>query len=379
MENADRPPFNPLFLAVPTLLLAPVLALDLAVFWKALFFLGYTAVTAVGLHSTAGDNLQNYYLGSAFSGGWITAFVLLFIVNPVRTCRHNTDKVHPSQYGIWYRSYWCLCIIFNLRGIGWNYQCTLPPNTTPTETRTQFVKRSLRRAILCYVILDATQIYILRNSQTFSSTAAQPFLTLAYPWRTLVIVMTAVLISCGLVVQYAVLGIIHVSLGLGEPLDWPNNFGSLKDAYTIRGFWGKTWHQMVTRNVTAVGKAVRNLFGKKKNSFAAYATLLVTAFAVSGLMHCGGDAMMDFKHSGKSMPFFLLQAAGIAFEQTVISAGNRLGIAGSGWRLVGFMWVGLWFNFSAVQYIDSAIQAGMLDAEALPFSPIRFVQGRLGL
>ncbi|KAF9030450.1 hypothetical protein BDZ89DRAFT_1064656, partial [Hymenopellis radicata] len=92
-----------------------------------------------------------------------------------------------------------------------------------------------------------------------------------------------------------------------------------------------------------------------------------------------GDAMMDLKHSSRSMPFFLLQAAGIVFEQTVIGTGKHLGIAGSGWRLVGFMWVGLWFSFSAVQYIDSVIQAGMLDAEALPFSPIRFVQGRLGL
>ena len=39
-------------------------------------------------------------------------------------------------------------------------------------------------------------------------------------------------------IQYYLLGILSVLFGFSEPSQWPDEFGSWADAYTVRRFWG---------------------------------------------------------------------------------------------------------------------------------------------
>ena len=40
-----------------------------------------------------------------------------------------------------------------------------------------------------------------------------------------------------LTIQYRLASIVAVATGLGKPRYWPDAFGSVTDAYTIRRFW----------------------------------------------------------------------------------------------------------------------------------------------
>ncbi len=84
--------------------------------------------------------------------------------------------------------------------------------------------------------------------------------------------------------------------------------------------------------------------------------------------------MAGMQHVGKSLPFFLLQAAGIAVEQGCIHLLRGMGVRGSGfYRWLGRLWVCLWFSVSAVGFVDWGIHVGFFYKDALPFSPVRYI------
>ena len=54
--------------------------------------------------------------------------------------------------------------------------------------------------------------------------------------------------SWALVTAYhTVLALIFVGLKLDEPEEWPPVYGSLSQAYPLRGFWGKFWNRLTYR------------------------------------------------------------------------------------------------------------------------------------
>lgn len=77
-----------------------------------------------------------------------------------------------------------------------------------------------------------------------SSNTVQAFL-LAPLWQQYAISATQLVLSTRFLDStYRIFAIIAVSLGLSAPESNPPCFGSLADAYSVRQFWGKYWHQM---------------------------------------------------------------------------------------------------------------------------------------
>ena len=54
-------------------------------------------------------------------------------------------------------------------------------------------------------------------------------------------------IWAGFNIQYELLAMVGVALGLWEPQLWPPMFGSFWDAYTVRCTWGRVWHGILRR------------------------------------------------------------------------------------------------------------------------------------
>jgi Membrane bound O-acyl transferase family len=131
---------------------------------------------------------------------------------------------------------------------------------------------------------------------------------------------------------YDILAILCVSLHLGGPSDWPPIFGSFfKNSYTIRGFWGRFYHQWLRRNVSTAGMLVNKLFGFKQGSVANRYSQLIVAFAVSAFFHHVGAFVGCYKDDGFwQASFFLVQPVGIIVEENVISMGRKLGIRKTG-------------------------------------------------
>ncbi len=155
--------------------------------------------------------------------------------------------------------------------------------------------------------------------------------------------------------------ILSVAVGLSEPRDWPPLFGSPRGAYTVRNCWGRVWHQMLRKvSVILLHKHVilanmsfchsQLLTGHMdflaqalclpKGTFKTYFKLF-GSFAISGLIHYGGDYMLFQNWSGTSMQFFILQAVAITFEDMVIALAARFGHTQQNtvFKFIGYVWV----------------------------------------
>lgn len=64
---------------------------------------------------------------------------------------------------------------------------------------------------------------------------------------------------------------------------------------------------------------------------------------------------------GGAFKFFISQALFITFEDFVISIGERLGFTDSqAWRILGYVWVQLWFAYSLPGWLQPEISGGLL-------------------
>ncbi|KAG5714972.1 hypothetical protein E4T56_gene5371 [Termitomyces sp. T112] len=373
-----RPPFPFVtFLLVPDILLALALALDLPKRTRVAFFVVFALVCYQGLQYTTGDKMQDYSMGSTIGGQFFTALHLLLLAEPIRHYRHFSDHDDPSTRSLFKKVYWTACIIHSPRGIGWNYQTPYVPDR-PTIQRGFFIVTRTIRAVACLLIMDAAQVFIHTNPLFSGSTTGKASIaSQGILYRCLNIMCWMSTPHAGVRMQYYQISAFSVALGFSTPADWPDPFGDWSAAYTVRNLWGRTWHQMMRRYLSEIGKTVTQFVGFKKGSLFSSYTQLLVGFIVSGMMHSFGDAMVGWKHLGASFPFFVVQVLGIIAEDTVIGIASRLGkrppkeIS----RTLGYVWVFSWSMISFPLYIDWAVAAGLGSCKILPFSPIRTMLG----
>ncbi|TFY75037.1 hypothetical protein EWM64_g8975 [Hericium alpestre] len=182
--------------------------------------------------------------------------------------------------------------------------------------------------------------------------------------------------------QYSVLAMVGVGFGVcgSQVQDWPELFGRWADAWSVRQFWGRTWHQLIRRYTGDAGKALVSLFGFQRGTNASAYTQLYTAFLLSGLMHAGGDYMVTPAAFGSSIPFFVMQAVAITLEDGVIALGRRAGLRdGPAWRALGYCWVVAWFWWSVPSFVDWSLARGVGRSQALPLSLVESVGKWVGV
>jgi len=170
------------------------------------------------------------------------------------------------------------------------------------------------------------------------------------------------------------MALVCVGLGGSSPTLWPDIGGRLEDAYTLRRFWGRTWHQRMRLTVVGLGKLTANKVlkfprGTKGSSY----TQLYLAFFMTGIFHFAGDFMFEKRLVSRPFKFFLLQAVAITFEDFVIYLAKRFlsksgieskpGNAGWSWRgavvrVVGYCWVLIWFCLTVPVWMDEANAVG---------------------
>ena len=122
--------------------------------------------------------------------------------------------------------------------------------------------------------------------------------------------------------------------------------------------------------------------GLQPGNWQSHYTQLYVGFAVSGLLHCGGDLMVNpsRKLFGASFPFFFSQAVAITFEDAVIGLVRRSGVKVSPVlaRAVGYAWVVAWLCISAPWMTNWMLRAGTIDTQHVPVSLIDRIAPSLG-
>ncbi|OSX58091.1 hypothetical protein POSPLADRAFT_1061202 [Postia placenta MAD-698-R-SB12] len=266
------------------------------------------------------------------------------------------------------RMYWALCVITGPRGVGWNCQiANVPPR--PSEPRWSFVRQQLLYALRWYLPVDLAQTY-QRSNPSFSHHDAGLFSLSSQGYiQRCVNIVAWFSPAYGMIdMPYRLFSAVSVATAWSMPRDWPAMYGEWADAYTLRWFWGRTYHQSLRRYAASMGKACCRLLGLRQGSWASSYTQLYVGFAVSGLIHCGGDIMVSPKLFGVSFPFFIAQAVAISLEDAVIGVAKRTGMQAqcpdSLAHALEYVWVFVWLSVSTPWWMRTR----MVDTSRTVFS-----------
>ncbi|TFK62057.1 hypothetical protein BDN72DRAFT_827867 [Pluteus cervinus] len=355
MSVQTRPQF-PLFpcLLLPQLILSIFVAYRFSLFWRTTALIALIANVTFALSCTTGDAFQDYTTGVPIATMFVTTIHLLFLTNPETDFKHESSTQPVQALSIPRRLIWGISITLNPRNVGWNTEvANLPPR--PTTGRWRFVLDSLLRAAWLLFLLALAQLYFHTNPIfSLSGQAAVSVKSQGYLWRCINVFVAGAQAYGIMNLPYSLLCAFLVALGISEPKHCPNLFGSWADSYTVRRFWGRTWHQTMRRFMTSYGKCAARLLGFKPGTSGSSYIQLYVAFALSAVIHSVGDRMVGLEYTGCSAPFFMSQAIAITFEDMVIAVVRRRGvkIPPTVAHLVGYIWVFVWFSVSLPWFLD---------------------------
>ncbi|CBF82180.1 hypothetical protein AN5283.2 [Aspergillus nidulans FGSC A4] len=168
-------------------------------------------------------------------------------------------------------------------------------------------------------------------------------------------VLSRILISF----YYRLLSTISVALGLSSPESFPPLFNKMTDAYTLRNFWGKFWHQILRVDFTAVSNFVTcKVLSLPKPSILERYTNVFLVFFLSGILHITNDVVMNvpIRDSG-AMTFFLSFTIGYMIEDGVQAVWKQLYGSQKApqepelWKkAIGFIWVVAFLAIASAGY-----------------------------
>ncbi|KAJ5653956.1 hypothetical protein N7490_000959 [Penicillium lividum] len=181
---------------------------------------------------------------------------------------------------------------------------------------------------------------------------------------------------------YRLLSIVSVGLGIDSPSDWPPAWGRMKEAYTLRNFWGKFWHQFMRQPFSSLSNFItRECLGLARSSILERYTNLFIVFLISSLYHVIVDLLQSVppEYSG-SITFYLAFVPGIILEDGVQEVWARFGAHGTSAsedtlamceRTIGLVWVMSWLAITSTWYFTPMMQLTGSDVAMVPLSLTR--------
>ncbi|KAK2461015.1 hypothetical protein APHAL10511_006956 [Amanita phalloides] len=275
------------------------------------------------------------------------------------------QKKPAHQLPLLERVKWAAKLYTSSRGTRWSHEPThaLPPHPSPSITRSKFLLQEIRTLVWEIVLYEAIVTYA-KSSPSFAVNGHSIGEDDMF-WR----IVNVLGVGFGAIVAirmvHRMLCIPCVAIGFSEPQDCVPIFGDFRDAYTLRNFWGHVWHQLLRWVGVSHGRFLAyDVFRLKRGSKAAYMVQLYTTFAITAVIHVAGEySLLGYLTYRHALLFFLLQPVAITFETLVIGVIGKLSIRGP-WRLIGHIWVLMWFVYTVPNWIDPLLQRGL--AEAAP-------------
>lgn len=150
--------------------------------------------------------------------------------------KKRKDDPIPTPWSL-KRLGWSIKVMTSLRGAGWEWQVAQKFGGSDLS-RTRMIKRRIKRSVLLYLSLDVVSTY-MQSRPYFHRLASLVSLSRSEQ----VINMISACAAAGLAINitYQILCIFCVASHIWEPRECPDLFGSVKDAKSLRGFWGRTW------------------------------------------------------------------------------------------------------------------------------------------
>ncbi|KAJ3782999.1 membrane bound O-acyl transferase family-domain-containing protein [Lentinula aff. detonsa] len=314
------------------------------------FFLPVVAINSYCYFSKVSDDSirSNVIIETLIASDYI------LLTDIQRELRQIGQRESIMNAGIWDRLKWTLQLLCSPRGIGWTHEQTsiIPPHAH--LSRLDFLRNRLIALVMAIIGNDIA--FILTSIDPGFSRDAVTYYEQPFLWRFWATGLFFFRLKSSIQVYLLLITLLLVSTGLSEPDTWPDFFGRLADAYTVRRWWGRVWHQQLRRIVSSHGKFLsRHVFGLLPGTIASSYAQLYVAFFLSGLIH-----VTSF--DPRPICFFLLQAVTITFEDFIISVARKAGAQSSfAVHILGYVWVYCSLTVTFGIWLDSMNSAGIGD------------------
>ncbi|KAJ6514288.1 membrane bound O-acyl transferase family-domain-containing protein [Mycena vitilis] len=347
--------------------------------YRGLLFLPILPLTAYVLLSTTGTFNGDYYLGLGCLTMFWTASDLMVFTDVQRTlCQvplkgaaaaPAIEEGPIEDASLWRRTRWAFALLNSPRGVGWAHEPTsaLPAHPPAGTPRATFVAQRLWKAMQFFLLHDACNLHVRWNAMYRPDGAG--WTADGWIWRGVVTAGWGLSAYSALMLGTSLLSAGSVACGLSEPEEWPPLFGGPREAWTIRKFWGRGWHQLMRRFVSVHGKflAQRVLKLSPGGNPSAYVQLY-TAFLLSAAVHYGAETMALRHWGGGAFVFFMLQPCAITLEDFLIFLAKNAGLRAGWWvHVMGYAWTWTWFALTLPAWQVPLVRAGLME-ESLPVS-----------
>lgn len=150
----------------------------------------------------------------------------------------------PSNFPLMKKFWWMLDITHSIRMVGWVQEprgCLPPP---PPPSRRIFLRRTFLKLCANYVLFDLLTL-VFAQSPVFDPRVHDPtdgpetyLAAIPLLRRTPYVLAFGLWLALWFQIPHNIGALLFVGLGFSSPTLWPDMWGSWRDAYTLRKFWG---------------------------------------------------------------------------------------------------------------------------------------------
>ncbi|KAK6345798.1 hypothetical protein TWF730_010141 [Orbilia blumenaviensis] len=303
---------------------------------------------------------------------------------------HVTEQSTKSKF------FWGLSWITTLRGIPWNWRVRNVPSQPPYASRWDYLFKNVPMFFVYGCVLDI--LWKMRvwfdftkyngSLEGYGSSASHGLGPMI--WNS---VFGLVSMYVTTVFNYQMMALATVAVGISGPEDWPPVLGPVEEAYSLRRFWAKTWHQLFRNIFEKYGKGITDILGLEPRSTQAHNIARPLAFFISALIHALPIAGMPFPrgipkdkntpYKGSDQVVFFVIHAVLCFIEERFSIFYQL-IRGDSplrvfERIFGYAWVACCLVLTTRYLFDEMELSGLNDkVEVVPWSIVAIIEGLLG-
>ncbi|KAJ5648558.1 hypothetical protein N7490_004930 [Penicillium lividum] len=297
----------------------------------------------------------------------------LLLINP----KDSSDLPPKQGHSRISRLYYATRLFTQPRGINTPWQIKNAPTQPAYYTkrgikepsRGQFLLRHSAIAVWQYLALDVFATLALQQAEEQRKHAILPptvqWDLSVEQWieRMISNLVAGFVVSRMLIdLHHRVFSILLVGLGLDSPSNCPPLFGRAAEAGSLRGFWGKFWHQLVREPFVSVSTYItRDMLGLSRSPLERYTNILLV-FLFSGGLHVILDVIQGIpvQESG-AMLLFLTAPLGLVIEDGIKATWrswtgtnrveNDIKTPPPLWqRVLGFLWTMAWLGVTSTWY-----------------------------
>ncbi len=172
---------------------------------------------------------------------------LLIILNTINYLDHaiinNASQSHKRkgqtvplvQMSFFQRLKWSADIMLTNRGINWSWE--IPHLRRLTQSRWLFIRNKFFHILTCILVSDVLR-FLRAENPAWQVDTDEGFGSRGFIWQIYNVVIFWSSTASMQLFGYSLLSLVTVALVVYDPNDWPEFYGRLSDAKSIRFFWG---------------------------------------------------------------------------------------------------------------------------------------------